>query len=101
MFERSLDWTNPKPVIELQYFHRLREGKRFRAGCYVFRVEGQAIVDDINKEVKKEMPGSTPPFVGASGPMSPQSCAALARVVSGILRKMILPEITCFRKVAL
>jgi hypothetical protein len=57
-------------------------------------------VDEMNKKVKREMLGSTPPFVGASGPMSTQSFAALAVVVAGT-RKIILPEITCLRKVAL
>jgi hypothetical protein len=55
----------------------------------------------MNKEVKRETPGSKPPFVGASGPMSAQSCVALARVAPGMRRKIILPEIICFRKVAL
>jgi hypothetical protein len=54
----------------------------------------------MNKKVKREMPGSTPPFIGASGLMSTQSFAALAVVVAGT-RKIILPEITCVRKVAL
>jgi hypothetical protein len=57
-------------------------------------------VDEMNKKVKREMPGSTPPFIGASGLMSTQSFAALANVVAGT-RKIILPEISCFRKVAL
>jgi hypothetical protein len=58
-------------------------------------------VDEMNKKVKRDMPGSTPSFVGASGPMSTQSCAALAMVAPGMRRKIILPEIICFRKVAL
>jgi hypothetical protein len=54
----------------------------------------------MNRKVKKNMQEATPPFVGASGPMSAQSYAVLAMVAAGT-RKIILPEITCLRKVAL
>jgi hypothetical protein len=57
-------------------------------------------VDEMNRKVKKNMQEATPPFVGASGPMSAQSYAVLAMVAAGT-RKIILPEITCLRKVAL
>jgi hypothetical protein len=57
-------------------------------------------VDEMNRKVKRDMQEATPPFVGASGLMSTQSFAALAVVVAGT-RKIILPEITCVRKVAL
>jgi hypothetical protein len=55
----------------------------------------------MNEKAKRDMPGSTPPFVGSERVLSAQSHAALAAMVAGIRRKIILPEIICFRKVAL
>jgi hypothetical protein len=53
------------------------------------------------KKVKRDILGSTPPFVGDTLAMSAQSYAALPWMASGIRRKIILAEINCFRKVAL
>jgi hypothetical protein len=88
-------------VIEHEYFQRLRGGKRFRAACYVFRDRRGSIRDQMNESAKRDIPGSTPPFVGSGRVMSPQSYAALAAMAAGIRQEIILPEITCFRKVAL
>jgi hypothetical protein len=55
----------------------------------------------MNEKAKRDMPGSTPPLVGARRVLSAQSYAALAAMADGIRRKIILPEIISFRKVAL
>src|SRR5579871_25924 len=101
MFAKNWGWTNPKRAIEHEYFHRLRGGKRFRAGCYVFRDRRGSIRDQMNESAKRDMPGSTPPFAGSGRVMSAQSYPALAAMAAGIRPKIILPEIICFRKVAL
>jgi hypothetical protein len=54
----------------------------------------------MNEKTKRDMPGSTPPFIGSRLVTSAQSYAALAAMAAGI-RQIILPEIICFRKVAL
>jgi hypothetical protein len=54
----------------------------------------------MNEKAKRNMLGSTPPFVGSGRVISAQSYAALAAMLAGIRRKIILPEIICFRKVA-
>jgi hypothetical protein len=38
--------------------------------------------------------------LGATWAMSEQRCAGLAGMAVGIRRKIMLPEISCFRKVA-
>jgi len=55
----------------------------------------------MNESAKRDMPGSTPPFAGSGRVMSAQSYPALAAMAAGIRPKIILPEIICFRKVAL
>jgi hypothetical protein len=49
----------------------------------------------MNKKVKRDMPGSTPPFA-----CRPQSYAARSLMALSIRQGIILPEIICFRKVA-
>ena len=101
MFGKNWDLRNPKRVIEREYFQRLREGKRFRAACYVFRDRRGSIRDQMNESTKRDMPGSTPPFAGDARLMFAQSYPALAAMAAGIGQQLILPEIICFRKVAL
>ena len=46
----------------------------------------------MNENAKREMPGAVA--------MLAQSCVGLAGTAAGIRRKIMLPEISCFRKVA-
>lgn len=55
----------------------------------------------MNAKTKRDMPGSTPPFIGSRLVTSAQSYAALAAMAAGIRQKIILQETICFRKVAL
>ena len=55
----------------------------------------------MNKKVKRDATGSKLPFIGYALAMSAQSYAALFWMASGIRHRIILPEIICFRKVAL
>jgi hypothetical protein len=55
----------------------------------------------MNEKAKRDMPDFVPPLFAAIWAMHAQSCAALAGMAAGIRRKVILPKIICFRKVAL
>lgn len=55
----------------------------------------------MNEKAKREMPGSTLPFVGSGRVLSAQANAAFVARAGGIRRSIVLPEIICFRKVAL
>jgi hypothetical protein len=54
----------------------------------------------MNEKAKRDLPDVVPPLLSATRAMSAQSCAGLARMAAGIRRKIMLPEINCFRKVA-
>jgi hypothetical protein len=88
-------------VIEGEYFHRLREAKGFARAVTSLGDRRGRLRDWMNEKAKRDMPGSTPPLVGARRVLSAQSYAALAAMADGIRRKIILPEIISFRKVAL
>jgi hypothetical protein len=53
----------------------------------------------MKENVKREMLDAVAPS-GASWAMPSQSCVGLAGTAVGIRRKIMLPEISCFRKVA-
>jgi hypothetical protein len=55
----------------------------------------------MNEKAKRDMPDFVPPLFGAIWAMHAQSYAALAWMASGIRRKIILPKLICFGKVAL
>jgi hypothetical protein len=55
----------------------------------------------MNEKAKRDMPDFVPPLFGAIWAMHAHNCAVLAEMAVGIRRKIILPKIICFRKVAL
>jgi hypothetical protein len=55
----------------------------------------------MSKRLEMETPRFTPAFACTSWAISALSCAALSWTAAGIREKIILPEIICFRKVAL
>jgi len=90
MFVNAVE-GDPRRAIEIQYFHRLKESKRFRAACYVFRDRRGSVRDQMNENAKREMLDAVA--------MPAQGCVDLAGTAAGIRRKIMLPEISCFRKV--
>jgi hypothetical protein len=69
-------------------------------GCYVFRDRRGSVRDQMKENAKREMLDAVDPVLGATWAMSEQRCAGLAGMAVGIRRKIMLPEISCFRKVA-
>jgi hypothetical protein len=55
----------------------------------------------MNKKATREMPGHKPPRVSVGRAISAQSHTARAAMAVDRAQKIILPEIICFRKVAL
>jgi hypothetical protein len=69
-------------------------------GCYVFRDRRGSTRDQMKENAKREMLDAVAPLLGVSWAMPAQSCVGLA--AAGIRRKIkiMLPEISYFRKVA-
>ena len=65
---------SPRRAIELQYFHRVREDKRFRAGCYVFRDRRGSTRDQMKENAKREMLDAEAPFVRRIGNARAELC---------------------------
>jgi hypothetical protein len=83
--------ADPKPAIEASIFIGLKRQKGFAPPVTSLGIE-EADRDKMHEKAKRDLPDAVA--------MPAQRCAGLAGMSAGIRRKIILPEISCFRKVA-